>query len=312
MRGFILAAGLGTRLLPLTAGTPKALIPVCGKPLLERSLRFLAGQGISTLGVNAHYKADQIRAFQENAVHPFTLFHEKDAIRGTGGALYFARDFLGGDETFFVCNVDIVYSFDLKPILARFLQTDWNAGLLAVPRKGEGTVLYDRKSHAFCGVPADTARSDAMATAAFIGAALYRRSFLDILDPDDFSVVPVWKRGIKRGQRIGVLEVDCFWRDIGTPAALASIHFECIDGTIPLDVDHRLCINRKARRCFPRMLPGHLLCSIGSYAWVETTGLDENARISSSVVFAGSTIGAGRIIENMIVAPDCEVAFGNH
>jgi NDP-sugar pyrophosphorylase family protein len=59
-------------------------------------------------------------------------------------------------------------------------------------------------------------------------------------------------------------------------------------------------------------LPGHLLCSIGSYAWVETTGLGENARISSSVVFAGSTIGEGRIIENMIVAPDCEVAFGNY
>jgi MurNAc alpha-1-phosphate uridylyltransferase len=296
--------------MPLTASTPKALIPVCGKPLLERSLDFLTEQGISMIGVNAHYQADRLRAFQESAIHPFTLFHEKDAIRGTGGGLYFARDFLGGDEAFFVCNVDIVYSFDLKPILARFLQTDWNAGLLAVPQKGKGTVFYDRKSHAFCGVPADTARTDAMATAAFIGAVLYRRSFLDLLDPDDFSVVPVWKRCIETGRRIGVLEVDCFWRDIGTPAALAAIHFECIDGTISLDVDSRLCIDREACRCFPRTLPGHLLRGIGSYAWVETAGIGENTRISRSVVFAGSTIKAGRIIDNMIVAPDCEVAFG--
>ena len=132
-----------------------------------------------------------------------------------------------------------------------------------------------------------------MAAGAFIGVALYRRSFLDLLDEDDFSVIPVWKRGIKRGRRIGVLEADCFWRDIGTPEALAAIHFDCIDGTAPLDVDSQLYIDRQTGRCHLRTLPGALLDGIGSHAWVETARIGENVRISRSVVFPGSTIRAG-------------------
>ena len=310
MRGFILAAGFGTRLMPLTAGTPKALIPVCGMPLLERSLRFLSLQGITLIGVNAHYHAGQLMAFQKRTMHPFALFHEKKAIRGTGGGLYAARRFLAGDEAFFVCNADILLDFDLRAVSDRFLHSDRDAALLVVPHEGDA-VFYDPESHAYCGVPADTGRLASMASGAFIGAALYRPSFLDLLDKDDFSVVPVWKRGIDRGFKIGVLEVEnCFWRDIGTPAALARAHFDCIDGTTPLAVPDRLSIDREGGRCFLRTMPEHTRRALGRHAWVETEDMGEDVRVSESVVFPGVNLTAGRIVERMIVTPDCEVPIG--
>ncbi len=310
MRGFILAAGFGTRLMPLTAGIPKALIPVCGIPLLERSLRFLSRQGIKLIGVNAHYHAEQLRAFQKRTGHPFALFHEKKTIRGTGGGLYAARRFLAGDEAFFVCNADILLDFDLRAVADRFLQSGWDAALLVDPREGSA-VYYDPDSHAYCGVPADTGRKATMASGAFIGAALYRPSFLDLLDSRDISVVPVWKRGIDRGLQIGILEVaDCFWRDIGTPAALARIHFDCIDGATPVDVPDRLSIDREGGRCFLRSMPEHVFRALGRHAWVETDQVGENVRISQSVVFPGVNLTAGRTFENMIVMPDCEVPIG--
>ena len=98
MRGFVLAAGFGTRLRPLTDHIPKALVPVCGKPLLARSLAFLRGHGVTEIAVNSHYLADKIESFRREQKECFSLFHEEGNIRGTGGALYFAGEFLSGDE----------------------------------------------------------------------------------------------------------------------------------------------------------------------------------------------------------------------
>ena len=311
MRGFILAAGFGTRLRPITEYLPKALIPVGGKPLIERSLGFLASQGISRIGVNAHYQAEELAALRDQSPFPFELFHEKDSIRGTGGGLYFAQEFLNGDETFFVCNVDIVYELDLAPLIRRFLATDWIAGLLVVPTRKEGTVLYDADTLLYSGVPADTDRRGDLITGEFIGAAVYRREFLEELGPEDFSIVPVWKRCREQERGIGIIEAPgCFWRDIGTPDALADVHYAIIDGKANIDVAPHLRLDRAQKRCYAERLPESLQQGVGEYGWVETEAIGPDARIARSMVFPGARIAAGRSIENMIITPWCEVPLG--
>ncbi|MGA2507945.1 MAG: sugar phosphate nucleotidyltransferase [Chitinispirillaceae bacterium] len=311
MRGFILAAGFGTRLRPITDHIPKALVRVAGKPLLERALSFLARQGITDIGVNSHHLAGHVALFQKKNPVPFTLFHEKDAIKGTGGGLYSARGFLGRDEMFFVCNVDIVYSFDLRPLVAQFLKTGWLAGLLAAPSAGNGTIYFDPKTRLLNGVAADGRKPLTGAQADFIGAALYRREFLDALLPGDFSVVPVWKRMRNQGLGVGVITVDkCFWRDIGTPEALAGAHFDLLDGKIGLDVPADLRIDRARKRCFPASLPETLRPCLGRYAWVEETHVPPGVKISRSIVYENAEIKTAGTIKNMIVTPFCEVTFG--
>ena len=310
MRGFILAAGFGTRLRPITDHLPKALVGAGGRPLLERSLSFLARQGITAIGVNAHHLADQVAEFQNRAQVPFTLFHEKDAIRGTGGGLYFARDFLAAEEFFFVCNVDIVYDFDLQPLIARFLKTGWQAGLLAVPAaEGGGTVYHDPETGLLTGVSADGKRRGNGAD--FIGAALYRREFLDELLPGDFSIVSAWKRAGARGKGVGVLIVDrCYWKDIGTPEALASFHFDVLDGETALVVPGALRVERARRRCYPAALPEGMRPGIGRYAWVETADIPSGCHITRSIMYPGVTVRPSPAIENRIITPFCEVAIG--
>ena len=309
MRGFVLAAGFGTRLRPITGHVPKALIGVAGKPLLERSLFFLVKQGISSIGVNSHHLHDQIEKFQKISAQPFTLFHEKDAIRGTGGGLYFAREFLAQDDLFFVCNVDIVYRFDLAPLVEKFRKSGWRAGLLAVPAAGSGTIMYDPTTGHLTGVPADGKLPGRGAD--FIGAALYRREFLDDLLPDDFSIVSVWKRILARDRGVGVLLVDnCFWRDIGTPEALAGIHFDVLDGKTECAVPAALRIDRAGKRCFPLVLPDRLHPCVGRYGWVETREIPEGSHITHSIVYGNVSIKKIATIENKIITPDCEVGIG--
>ena len=311
MRGFILAAGFGTRLQPITDHVPKALVSVCGKPLLERSLAFLAHEGITTIGVNTHYMADQVAAFQERSPHPFSLFHEQGNIRGTGGGLYFAREFLAADEAFFVCNVDIVYRFSLTPLIDKFLKTGWAACLLAVPAKGAGTIFCDKETWLYRGISADNPPGAGVAPMDFIGAALYRRRFLDVLTEGDFSVVPVWKRATERGFPVGVLEVDnCYWRDIGTPASLASIHFDALNGLVDLEAPPELVVDTERARCFHRDLPSGLQHCIGPFAWVEAKNIPEECRISRSVVYANALMSRPGKIENLIMTPYGEVQFG--
>ena len=312
MRGFILAAGFGTRLKPITDFIPKALVPVCGKPLLARSLEFLATQGITTIGVNMHYLPEQIQSFRERSAIPFSVFHEKERIRGTGGGIYFARSFLEDDELFLVINVDIIHQFDMRSQIERFMQTGWAGGLFAVRSAGDGTIFYDEKSGLYRGVPAEKNSGASCTAAAFIGAAVYRRKMLDLLTEKDFSIVPVWKRAMEQGHEIGVLIADkCAWLDVGTPVALAKAHFDAIDCTTALDIPAHLRLEREQKRCFHRDLPVELRQCMGSYSWVETARVPKECHITRSVVYENATLKPGAAIENMICTPHCEVSIGS-
>ncbi|MBN1129220.1 MAG: NTP transferase domain-containing protein [Chitinispirillaceae bacterium] len=310
MRAFILAAGFGTRLRPVSEHVPKALVPVCGKPLLERALRFCSSQGITEIGVNSHHLHEQVAAYRKTSPYAFSLFHERDAIRGTGGGLFFARDFLAAEEHFFACNVDIVYTFDLRPCRERFLASGMTAALLAVPTEEQGTILYERESMAYAGAVPQTHISPDMVRADYIGAALYRREFLDCLTADDFSVVPVWKRVGQQGHTVGVMLVEpCYWRDAGSPESLAALHFDAIDGALQLDLPDHLVLDRDNRRCFHRDLPAEARGRIGRYAWVEAPFLDGKATVTRAIVYADARLPSDGAIENRILTRYGEVWF---
>ena len=253
MRGFVLAAGFGTRLRPLTDHIPKALVPVCGKPLLARSLDFLGSHGITTVGVNAHYLGEEMERFGRESGNSFELFHERGKIRGTGGGLYFAKDFLVGDDFFLVMNVDIVCSIDLEDIITRFKNSSSVCGLIAFPAEnGKGTILYDKECGRYRGTSSGSVRSGNECDANFIGIAIYRKEFLSLLKADDFSIVPVWSRAQSRGMDVDVLLTECgWWKDIGRPQALAEVHFAVLDKKIKMDIPSYLRLDTDNKCCFP-------------------------------------------------------------
>jgi mannose-1-phosphate guanylyltransferase len=301
MRGFVLAAGFGTRMRPLTDHIPKALVPVCGKPLLERALQFIYENGISDIGVNTHYLPEQIQEFRDRSSIPFNLFVENGNIRGTGGAFDFAREFLTADDSFFMLNVDIVCKFDLREAAKKFTQSDCLCMLIAFPcESGKGTVLFDPLSYGYIGTPADTHRLPGMGEAAFIGAALYKREFLDLVTTDDFSIVPVWKRAVEKQHSVIVnVQHSGFWRDIGNIGALAEIHFEQLDKKINLDIPQRLSFVAYEKICIPTHC-NHIDSNLsGLYAWIETDKFS-NSTVRRSIVWPDIDICKREITDSIL------------
>jgi NDP-sugar pyrophosphorylase family protein len=312
MIGFILAAGFGTRLRPLTEHVPKAMVTVCGIPLLARQLYRWSQAGLGPIGVNTHYLSDQLELLQQHSEIPFTLFSETGTIRGTGGALHFARDFLRRDETFCIGNVDIVTTFDLRPFIKKFTESDLHCALLAIPDPDKGTILHNRQSGMYEGVGVDRQFFPDSIGADFIGIAMYRRSFLNLLEQDDFSIVPVWRRAVDNGYSVGVMLVpDSYWCDIGTPGALAQVHFDAIKGLYQPSIPEHLVVDRTNYRCFPSALPEKSQEKIGRNAWVETEELSDKCTITNSVVMAGAKCNdIEGAIKSKIITQWGEMSFG--
>lgn len=312
MTGFILAAGFGTRLNPITRYLPKALVSVAGKPLLARSLQFLKRQGFDAIGVNSHYLSDQIEQFRKDSPVHFEIFHEQK-IRGTGGALYFARDFLSQDELFFVLNVDIVCQIDLNPVIRFFKDSSFSCILIAFkPLAGGGTIFYERESREFLGTASEHIRNPAACGADFIGAALYKREFLELLTNYDFSIVPVWSRAFQKGMKCGVfLMQDGYWRDIGTPQSLAQLHFDVISNVVSLDIPDYLLVDSLKKYAVPRSVSGQNFPGLET-AWVEIESFGNANLISHSVIFKNSTIDNNAPLCNSLVTPWGVICLDEH
>src|SRR3569832_2192688 len=114
----VLAAGLGTRMRPLTDTKPKPLVPVAGKPLLDHVLDRLADAGVERAVVNVHYLAEQIIAHTKSRTTPrVTISDERGLLLGTGGGVK-ARPELGA-APFFHINSDTIWIDGVRPILTR-------------------------------------------------------------------------------------------------------------------------------------------------------------------------------------------------
>ncbi len=150
MKAMILAAGLGTRLRPLTDETPKALVPFKGMPLVERIIRNLASAGIHEVVVNVHHFADEVEHFLMALKVPgmrIAVSDERDGLMDTGGALLRARGYFEGEEDFLVHNVDVVTNLDI-PALIEFHRKGKALATLAVKKRPTSrSLLFDSRGY---------------------------------------------------------------------------------------------------------------------------------------------------------------------
>ena len=142
MKAMIFAAGLGTRLKPITDTMPKALVPVCGKPLLFHTICKLRDAGYDDIVVNVHHFPEQIRQYlQENDFGVIiSISDESEQLLETGGGILAARPMLTGDTPFLVHNVDIVSNLDLAKLQ---LRPGDLATLVVSPRDTRRYLLFD-------------------------------------------------------------------------------------------------------------------------------------------------------------------------
>lgn len=145
MQAMIFAAGLGTRLKPLTDTMPKALVPLCGKPLLEHLLQKMEAAGVGRAVINIHHFAGMIREFVRQHPRPgmdIRFSDETDLLRDTGGGIRHALPLFDAQQPVLVHNADIVSNLDLRRFYAAH-RPDSLATLLVSPRTSSRYLLFD-------------------------------------------------------------------------------------------------------------------------------------------------------------------------
>lgn len=146
MKAMIFAAGLGTRLRPLTDHMPKALVPVAGRPMLEHVILKLKAAGFTEIVVNIHHFGQQIIDFlRANGNFGLTVHisDERGELLDTGGGIKKAASFFRGSEPFLVHNVDILSDTDLKKLYDFHLRSENDATLLVSLRETSRYLLLD-------------------------------------------------------------------------------------------------------------------------------------------------------------------------
>ena len=155
MKAMIFAAGLGTRLKPITDTMPKALVPVCSKPMLEHLIDKLKSAGFNDVVINVHHFADMIREYaagNDNFGINVAFSDETDLLRETGGGIKHAAQLLQDGEPFLIHNVDILSNLDLEDFyeahMAASISPDTPlATLLVSERETARYFLFDRDNN---------------------------------------------------------------------------------------------------------------------------------------------------------------------
>lgn len=218
----ILAAGLGTRMRPLTETTPKPLVRLAGRAMLDHTVDRLKASGVGRVVVNVHHLADQVESHVAGLSGLDTVISdERDLLLDTGGGLARALPHLGS-AAFFVLNSDSVWIERNIPLLDRLRQT-WRDDdmdcLLALCPTGDA-LGFSGPGDFTCNDSGVLARR-AEETAPYVNTGIYLahpRIFRDIPD-GPFSMNLLWDRAIDRGRLFG-LEFDGLWMHVGTPDAL--------------------------------------------------------------------------------------------
>jgi NDP-sugar pyrophosphorylase family protein len=247
----ILAAGMGTRLRPLTDNRPKALVEVAGHPMLEIALRRLRAAGVREVIINTHHFADMISDYLE-ANRNFGMRIEvsrEDELLDSGGGLKKAAWFFLGQganlqEPFILHNVDVLSNIDLARMLRFHVEQGALATLAVQDRITSRPLLFDANSQ-FCGraagptQPAEDGNSAqgqpgaAMRELAFTGIhVISARIFEKIEEKGAFSIITTYVRLAARGERIKGFRADeYYWRDLGRPESVALAARELAIGT---------------------------------------------------------------------------------
>jgi NDP-sugar pyrophosphorylase family protein len=234
MKAMILAAGLGTRLRPLTNDRPKALVEVAGRTLLEITLARLRTFGVSEVIVNAHHFADLVIAYLK-AHDNFGMRIEvsrEDVLLDTGGGLkkagWFFLEASSRDEPFLLHNVDVISTIDLERMVQSHKQNKALATLAVQQRETSRYLLFDEQLR-LCGrragrdqVPEIVRPSARTQALAFSGIhVISPRLLTEMTEEGVFSIITSYLRLAGRGESIAAFRADeYYWRDLGKPADL--------------------------------------------------------------------------------------------
>jgi NDP-sugar pyrophosphorylase family protein len=233
----ILAAGLGTRLRPITDSIPKALVKVEGRTLLEGAILHLADHGVKEIIINVHHLADQVTDYlsqNKNFGLDITISDERDQLLDTGGGLNKASGFFKEGGPFFVRNVDIVSDLDLTSMMDYHLKFH-SLATLAVRRRATSRYFLFDHDHRLCGWTNLKTGERILSSEPVTEPEMLAFSGIQILNPKifrliteqgKFSLTNLYIRLAKDNLIKGYLDTGTVWKDAGRKPNPEGVSYE--------------------------------------------------------------------------------------
>ncbi|NOS85788.1 MAG: nucleotidyltransferase family protein [Ignavibacteria bacterium] len=228
-KAFILAAGFGLRLRPLTDSMPKALVLYKGRPMIENVIDKLTSYGIDEIYINTHHLAEKMNEYfsQRTGMGNITLIHESQ-ILGTGGAIMNASRNLSDADDILIYNTDVDCNLDIGNFFEFHLK---NRGIatLCVQRRATSRYLLCSSSGKLEGRTENgeniiyTLHKGEILERAFCGIHIINKRIFDVLGQNDqnFEIIPAYMNIIKNNENIYTYDItEIYWKDLGIPQNL--------------------------------------------------------------------------------------------
>ncbi len=319
MRAMVLAAGLGTRLRPITYEMPKPMVPVLNKPVMEHILRLLARHGFTETIANLHWFPDLIEGyFGDGSAQGLSLtYSREEQLLGTSGGVRNAADFLG--DSFLIISGDALTDIDLRA-MREFHESHDGIATLAMKRVedtsqfGVAIVGSDGRIQGFQEKPQP---AEALSDLANCGIYMFRKEIFDFFpppgtskaagpgDPEGFAdwAMDVFPRLLESDVPFYSHEIDAYWNDIGNLQELREGNLDALTGAVDVDREGELV---EGFRSGERMelepdLVGPVLlgpgCEIGADVRID----------GPSVIGEGASVGSGARLHGVIALPGAEI-----
>lgn len=331
----ILAAGLGSRLRPLTSHLPKPLVPIMNRPLLWYLIRHIKAAGIREIALNLHYHGEHIRTWLGDGGHlgVDVTYSEEAELLGSAGAVRRIRDFFGNDPALII-HGDVLFDVDLAAVIQYHLSRAAEATLVLHPayqRYNYGTILVNARGDIarFVNQP-DPWVAGPLIETVFTG--------MQIIAPEVINAIPegcvaslttdVYSNLLTHSSRLYGYLMHGYWSDIGTPRRYWETNMDAVSRRLRLVGDgpqggltHRIPSGGRgpaAAAVYPPVaFHAHIdvpdRTSIGPEVIIAAgCELAEDVRIVQSVLWPRVRLGRGVTIERSVVMNDVSIPDGAH
>jgi mannose-1-phosphate guanylyltransferase len=308
----VMAAGLGTRLRPLTYEAPKPMVPVANRPVMEHILLLLRRHGFGEVIANLHWFPDTIRErFGDGSETGVDLTYSfEEELLGTAGGVRNVAEFFG-DEPFLVMAADALTDIDLAALRAAHEANDGVATLAVkrVANVSEFGVVIAGSDGRIQGFQEKPDRAEALSDLASCMIYVLDREIFDYF-PDrpvaDFAL-DVFPALLSNDVPFHVHEIDAYWNDVGSLPEYLQGNLDAVDGVVEVEPGGTLLEPSGGEEALERGDPG----VSGRVVAAEGCKLDPGARLDGPLVIGeGCTVGAGALVRHSVLLHGAQVAPG--